>query len=189
VLSPEDQPSIPAGPMGSALGDEAWLQLADPNAVPVDVEGILEQLGVQFGEVSLTDSTVRSVCMLSGSSAAIGINPGFVRGDSLEVRRFSLAHELGHLLLDRDRAVELAIASGPWAPRDLERRANAFAAAFLMPSRLVERLLDQAPSVSPEDQVRLVAAELQAPFTSAIDRLRNLGVLTYEQADRLKDLS
>lgn len=187
VLSTEELPAMPAGPMGSALGDDAWLRLADPNAVPVDVEGILEGLGVQVGEISLTDSTVRSICMLSGSSAAIATNPAFVRGDSLDVRRFSLAHELCHLLLDRDRAVDLAIASGPWAPLDLERRANAFAAAFLMPSQLVARLLAQATSTSPEDRVGLVADALQTPFTSAVDRLRNLGVLTYDQADRLKD--
>jgi Zn-dependent peptidase ImmA (M78 family) len=186
VLSAEEYPATPAGPMGSALGDDAWLALADSDAIPVDVEGVLDRLGVQVGEISLTDSTVRSVCLLSGSSAAIATNPAFVRGDSQEVRRFSLAHELCHLLFDRNRAVDLAIASGPWAPRDLERRANAFAAAFLMPSQLVERLVAQAAPTSPEDLVRLVANSLQTPFTSAVDRLRNLGVLTYEQADRLK---
>lgn len=54
-------------------------------------------------------------------------------------RRFTLAHEFCHLLFDRDVGAHLAIASGPWAPHDVERRANAFAAMFLMPNGLVWR--------------------------------------------------
>lgn len=43
---------------------------------------------------------------------------------SVESGRFDAAHELAHLCLDRE---------GPATGKDVERRANAFAAAFLMP--------------------------------------------------------
>lgn len=179
----------PAGPMGSALGDDAWDVLADAGSTPVEVENILAGLGVVIDDIVLTDPSVRSICMLSGGGAAVAINPSFAHGEAPAVRRFSLAHELCHLLFDRERAVSLAIASGPWAPRDLEQRANAFAAAFLMPSSLVAALVADADAQEPAALARLVADELNVPYTSAIDRLRNLGVLTHDQADQLKNRS
>ena len=58
--------------------------------------------------------------------------------DTYSGRRFTLAHELCHLLYDRSYGWQLAIASGPWAPRDLERRANAFAKTS--PTATIEHL-------------------------------------------------
>ncbi len=116
----------------------------------------------------------------------MAINPSFAHGEAPEVRRFSLAHEFCHLLVDRERATSLAIASGPWAPRDLEQRANAFAAAFLVPSPLVGELVRGSTSHAPRDVAGHVAKELEVSFTSAVDRLRNFGVLTPSEADRLK---
>jgi len=187
AASNEGLSALQPGPMGSALGDDAWANLADATVRPVDIEGIVEKLGIHVSDIELSDPNVRSICVLSGDRAAMAINPSFAHGEALEVRRFSLAHELCHLLVDRERAVSLAIASGPWAPRDLEQRANAFAAAFLMPSPLVGGLVGESESDDPSDLARLVAARLMVPFTSAVDRLRNLGVLTPSQADRLKD--
>jgi Zn-dependent peptidase ImmA (M78 family) len=57
-------------------------------------------------------------------------------------QRFTLAHEYGHLLLHRNRAEiwerDLFRANTPE-----ERQANAFAAAFLMPKPLIERMYDE----------------------------------------------
>lgn len=47
--------------------------------------------------------------------------------------RFTLAHELAHLVYDRLAGTWLAQASGPWTPPGRESRANAVAAALLMP--------------------------------------------------------
>src|SRR3990167_5249780 len=46
-------------------------------------------------------------------------------------RRFSYAHEYAHALLDRDRPVTVTSADN--AAELIEKRANAFATAFLMP--------------------------------------------------------
>ena len=54
-------------------------------------------------------------------------------------QRFTLAHEYGHLLLHRDRA-EIWERDIFRANSDEERQANAFAAAFLMPKPLIERM-------------------------------------------------
>lgn len=71
--------------------------------------------------------------------------------DSLEVRRFTAAHELGHLLLHpeldsvhRDRPIDQCVARPP-----LERAADRFAAEFLMPpgwlASVVERMFGKVP--------------------------------------------
>jgi Zn-dependent peptidase ImmA (M78 family) len=54
-------------------------------------------------------------------------------------RRFSFAHEYGHALMDRDRRVQVTTTRNS---EDLvEMRANAFAAAFLLPANGVEHFL------------------------------------------------
>jgi hypothetical protein len=101
-------------------------------------------------------------------------------------RRFTLAHELCHLLHDRNVGARLAVASGPWAPRGVERRANAFAAMFLMPPDLVTRTLaaDPEPVYSPGG-VRFFADALQVSLRAAVNHLHNLGLLDEPERDRL----
>jgi Zn-dependent peptidase ImmA (M78 family)/DNA-binding XRE family transcriptional regulator len=55
---------------------------------------------------------------------------------------FTLAHEYGHLLLHRNRA-EVGERDLFRANKPEERQANAFAAAFLMPKLLIERMYDE----------------------------------------------
>jgi Zn-dependent peptidase ImmA (M78 family)/transcriptional regulator with XRE-family HTH domain len=54
-------------------------------------------------------------------------------------RRFSFAHEYGHALMDRDRRVQVTTTRN--SDDLVERRANAFAAAFLLPVSGVEHFL------------------------------------------------
>ncbi len=54
-------------------------------------------------------------------------------------RRFSFAHEYGHVLMDRDR--DLQVTSTANSGELVEKRANAFAAAFLLPTSGVEHFL------------------------------------------------
>lgn len=48
-------------------------------------------------------------------------------------RRVTLAHEIGHLLIDRKRALPVGEVLGGAAPEYPEKRARAFAAEFLLP--------------------------------------------------------
>ena len=79
----------------------------------VDVEAILERLGVDVAEASLSDRSVRGVA-IAGPHHRSGIvwnrNSHF-NADS-RGRRFTLAHELCHLLFDRSVGQRLAVASG-----------------------------------------------------------------------------
>ncbi|GAB3425805.1 helix-turn-helix domain-containing protein [Flindersiella endophytica] len=54
-------------------------------------------------------------------------------------QRFTIAHELGHLLARDDQKLHVDEDVSDSAGRETEVRANAFAAAFLMPRRLLQR--------------------------------------------------
>ncbi len=101
-------------------------------------------------------------------------------------RRFTLARELCHILYDRSYGAHLGIASGPWAPANVEKRANAFAAMFLMPTELVGEAIRAltVPLGSPQG-VWQVAKRLQTSFTSTVDHLSNLGYLDESTRDSI----
>jgi hypothetical protein len=66
------------------------------------------------------------------------------------------------MLFDRGYGARLAIASGPWAPRDVEARANAFGAMLLMPT------------------------ELHTSYKATLEHLKNLNFLSEEEHDRIE---
>ena len=47
------------------------------------------------------------------------------------------------MLYDGGTKRPLGLVDGPWAPEGIEQRANSFAAMFLMPLALVDRLRDE----------------------------------------------
>ncbi|MGW0854883.1 ImmA/IrrE family metallo-endopeptidase [Streptomyces sp. NPDC002690] len=153
----------------------------------VDIEEFVDSLGIQQKSIRLADVNVRG-CSLVGPQhvPTIALNSSYVRGNSVRVNRFSIAHELCHLLYDRDRGKRLAIASGPWAPVNIERRANAFAAMFLMPTPLLQEAISASPdSVSTVEGVAFVANRLQVSFHAAVEHLFNLTFMTEEEKQAL----
>ena len=154
----------------------------------VDVEAILERLGVDVVEASLSDSAVRGVA-LAGPHHRSGIvwnrNSHF-NADS-RGRRFTLAHELCHLLFDRSVGQRLAVASGPWAPPSLEQRANAFAAMLLMPTETVRTVVTGMNELIATGQgISMVAGRLQTGFLATLWHLRNLGFVDDSSRQRIE---
>jgi Zn-dependent peptidase ImmA (M78 family) len=156
------------------------LEELKPRGHWVDIQGILEKLEVPVSDVTLEDSSIRGVSVAGDHHRfTVCINPAYHDGDGSEVRRFTLAHELCHLLFDRGEDRKVAVASGPWAPRDIERRANAFAAMFLMPPDLVRRACRDASSLSTLDGVSEVAHKLHMSVTATIHHLANLNIIDW----------
>lgn len=86
-------------------------------------------------------------------------------------------------LAAREHADELAIVTGPWAPLGIEQRANAFAAAFLMPTWLLRDALATAEAPADDPQtIRVASEELRVSASSLIDRLYNLDEVTIDDA-------
>ena len=128
-------------------------------------------------------------------------------------RRFSFAHEHGHALMDRDEPATITSAHN--AKMRTEQRANAFAAAFLMPeegvrdflynlgkgrgTRREEAAVDAVTEEGIQGQLRsparsqnvtyadvaLLAWHFEVSYTAAVWRLRGLNLVSQEQAQAL----
>jgi Zn-dependent peptidase ImmA (M78 family) len=132
-------PHRPPWKQGYALAQEWTVEEREPdNRNAVDIESHLERQGVVVKKLELSDSSIGAVSMArKGKRPIIAVNWSNPRNKSPRGRRFTLAHELCHLLYDRNRGVDFHFVSGEWAPIEIEKRANAFAAGLLMADELV----------------------------------------------------
>lgn len=176
---------------GYALGQDVLdrLSVARDIPEPVDLDELRRQLGVSLREIELEDASIRAVS-IGGDTyrPTVVLNSRHRTNQYPSGRRFSIAHEVCHLLFDRGCVREVALPSGPWAPRDIERRANAFAAMFLMPPGRVTAMANMIPhSPTSPEFVEAVAARLQTSFSATVEHLHNLGLLSDEDRDMLRD--
>lgn len=125
-----------------------------------DVTDLLESQGVRTGVVELPGDI--SGMTLSDSKAGIFVVVNQRHGDAR--RRFSMCHEYGHVLMDRDRFG--AVSREGNRDEIAEVRANAFAASFLMPAEGVRQFIaglgkgrPSRASVSVYDEKGVIDAE------------------------------
>lgn len=174
-----------------------------------DLSELLESQGVRTGAVALPEniSGLTMVDSTIGVFVVINANHAAVR------QRFSLAHEYGHVLMDRDRAGAISRAEN--RADLLEVRANAFAAEFLMPaegiaqfvlafgkgaaSRAQIAVFDEEEALQVEQRaapgsqdiqlydVALLAHHFGASRISALYRVKNLRLIDEREFQRLKD--
>jgi Zn-dependent peptidase ImmA (M78 family) len=158
---------------------------------PVDIEKHLTHFGVVVSDVTLGDEDIGGVAVArSGLAPLILVNTTNPRNAYPSGRRFTLAHELCHLLHDRDRARNVALISGPWAPPGIEKRANAFAARLLMPGALLDAAFAEqgAKAHNPSfEQLVAVAQQLDVSVDALAHHMANLGYLSPAHRDRLLD--
>jgi Zn-dependent peptidase ImmA (M78 family)/transcriptional regulator with XRE-family HTH domain len=178
-------------------------------AAPIgDLSELLESQGVRTGVVALPEniSGLTLVDRALDAFVVINANHAAVR------RRFSLAHEYGHVLVDRDRTGAISRAEN--RSDLLEVRANAFAAEFLMPaegvvhfvlafgkgaaSRNQIAVFDEAEAVQVEQRavpgsqdiqlydVALLAHHFGASRIAALYRVKNLRLIDEREFQRLK---
>lgn len=160
-----------------------------PNVDAVDIEAILTSLGVTIGEITLEDEHVRAVAIAGPDyRPTVLLNHGHRSNGHAYGRRFSLAHELCHLLFDRAFAREIAFASGPWAPRDVERRANAFAAMLLMPpDRIAQIVASSQHRLGSRELAFEVANRLRTGYAAVVEHMCNLSFIADYDRDGLLD--
>lgn len=104
-------------------------------------------------------------------------------------QRFTLAHELGHLLAGDDQGVHLDkdVYDRSQAKDPSEQRANAFASAFLMPSELLRSAA--GPGGLTEDGFAALACDLQVSPSALAIRLQRLRIVDAGTADRFKKIT
>lgn len=105
--------------------------------IPVDVEGLARELGIQVTTATLPDDVSGKIeCELDRACTMI-VNAGH----SVTRRRFTIAHEIAHFVLHRDLIGDGVIDDGLYRSATLsgtvERQANRYAASILMPQQFV----------------------------------------------------
>jgi Zn-dependent peptidase ImmA (M78 family) len=133
----------------------------------------------------LKTSTIRGIAIAgSGYSPTILVNNTSDYNVNEAGKRFTLAHELFHLLYDRGFARRVTHVSGPWAPPSIEKRANAFAAMLLMPRSLVRRSLGAGRVDA--NTVASAANTLQVGISALVEHLYNISMIDETTRDSLR---
>lgn len=174
-----------------------------------DVVGLIAEQGVWASGAGLPANMSGLFLRHASIGLAILVNARHARAR----RRFSYAHEYAHALLDRERTVTVSSADN--AAEFVEKRANAFAAAFLMPrggvaemlvaldkgqpSRVDESVFDAATGGHFDAQLRpaprsqrityqdaaMLAHRFGASYQAAVYRLLSLRHVSRAECDQL----
>lgn len=152
---------------------------------PVPVDALARHVGAELSYRSL-EGDISGLLYRDEGRKVIGVNAL----DAPTRQRFTIAHEIGHLLLHPghtvivDKLVKVnfrATASMPVARREEERQANEFAAELLMPERLVKGfasdMVGDSLLFSKDDLVRALAQRFDVSPIAMEYRLVNLGLL------------
>jgi len=173
---------------GYGLADE-WAERAGLAGIPggfVDVEGHLRDLGVSVADIELSDRGTSGLAVQPvGAAPRVVVNLRNPKCRYPTGRRFALAHELCHLIHDREVGRALALISGPWASREVEMRANAFAAELLMPYSVL-RDACQALAAPPDTaSIVAMAQRLHVSRNALVHHLCNVRLIDEVTRDDL----
>jgi Zn-dependent peptidase ImmA (M78 family)/transcriptional regulator with XRE-family HTH domain len=150
-----------------------------------DLTTVVEEAGLRVIGADLPENDLDgAILFVAEHEAAVAL----INRAKLSLRqRFTLAHEYGHLLLHRNRAEiwerDLFRANTPE-----ERQANAFAAAFLMPKPLIERMYEEYGFSRKRKQLPMygwlvMMRRLQVSPHALAWRLYNLGYIHESERD------
>lgn len=194
---------------GQRIAEQERRRLGLGTAPIADLAELIASQGVWASGAELPDSMSGLFLCHPDIGLAILVNARHVRAR----KRFSYAHEYAHALLDRDRTVTVSSADN--AAELVEKRANAFAAAFLMPadgaaevlksldkgqpSRIEQTVFDAATGGRIEGHLRpaprsqrityqdaaITAHHFGASYQAAVYRLRSLRHVSQPECEEL----
>lgn len=175
---------------GVALADDALARLAaagTPAVGGLDTADLLQAMerafGVDVAKIRLPDG-------IDGAAwQADGFRLIMIAPTEVPTRqRFTLAHELGHILARDAQDLLTETQLSPGRQKDLtEVRANVFAANLLMPrSEISAAVLDNGVT---DEQLTTLVVRFQVSPSALAARLAQLGVIASETADRLRGLT
>ena len=167
---------------GEQTAVEERQRLGIGNAPIADVSELIASQGIWASGVGLPNEISGVFLRHPSIGFAILVNSSHPKGR----KRFSYAHEYAHALLDRNR--NIAVSSTGNSSEMVERRANAFAAAFLMPRNGVYealRSLDKGLPSRQEQTIFDVAsgghtdAEFRSPARSQRINYKDIAMLAH----------
>lgn len=145
----------------------------------VDLIQVAERLGIRYKEENLEEGLSGYLKQLDNNSATYEIVVNACH--SSKRKRFTIAHELGHFfmhkhLISRSAQPAFRAEAGTKKKNDLikpyhEVEANRFAAAILLPEKLVREKFDEGMNINE------IAEFFDVSATATGYRLKNLGLI------------
>lgn len=159
---------------------EELLVECDALRLPIDLAKISKHLKVRVVEEDLDDD-VSGLLVLKNKSAAIAVN----REHALNRQRFSVAHEIGHFRLHADKQdvfvdrahVYYRNKRSATGEEKMEIEANGFAAALLMPTKLLQKDLEDTHGTITDRDISNLANRYGVSEQAMSFRLANLGYI------------
>ena len=132
--------------------------------LPVAVGAIAKDLGLTILKSTMPGSVSGEIRESEGV-VTIKVN----RHDVKERQRFTIAHEIAHFLLHRERLASGITDDVLYRSRlsdDLEREANRLAADIIMPASLIQEALDIHSALKPDERYKKIAELAQVSLAA-----------------------
>lgn len=170
---------------------EKLLEEAGCLKLPINIDKCASHLNIVINPMDLEDE-VSGFLILDNGNNHIGYN----KAHSVVRTRFTIAHELGHFMLHSKSDTSVFIEKNESSKQKIlyrnqasstgeslkEREANSFAAALLMPKKLIEVEVDSIKSsLNDIDKIiKKLASKFQVSEIAMNIRLANLHLLDYD---------
>ncbi len=191
-LAPVPAPERNAHEPGYAAANAARNQLVRAGPLRSLARLLEDRFDVLVLRHRFADRRVLGAACRSGNARLVAVNIGALVETT---RRFALAHELGHQLLDLDESgvtadeVPERDARAWFEKKPVEKRADAFAAMFLAPATAVAEVAGQPRGIAGYDEakgmVERVRAYVGMGFAATTWHLHNLGYFDQGVAEML----
>lgn len=152
------------------------LESLDEYNIPVSLENVCNKLGILLKSENLLDN-VSGLFVIKDNLSHIVYNSS----ESVERQRFTIAHEIGHFVLHKDKILFIDKNEGVLYRNSesssgevlKEREANSFAAALLMPKSIIQHELSIMPAN--RDVIGHLSERFEVSSQAMSFRLSNLG--------------
>lgn len=175
---------------GVALADDALARLAAAGTPAIDgldtadlVQSLERTFGVDVAKIGMPDGIDGAAWQADGFRLIM-----IARTKVPTRQRFTLAHELGHILARDAQDLLTETQLSPGRQKDLtEVRANVFAANLLMPRDEINAVVREKDVT--DEQLTSLVVRFQVSPSALAARLTQLGVISPETAARLRGLT
>jgi len=153
----------------------------------VDPVPILNEWGVELVDIKV-DPEISAVAVwgrLHGPGVILNSKKNS-RASGINGYRATLAHEICHLIFDRQRSLPVADVMGGLGPQFAEKRANAFAAEFLLPQSSAEEAVRSSDRLEQRFGVSRAIVHHQILNSYAAEQLKPAQVRELEAWARLR---
>jgi Zn-dependent peptidase ImmA (M78 family) len=162
---------------------EKLLKEANCYSLPINVEKCAKHLNVKIKSLELDDDVSGFLLLKDDKTVHIGYN----KNNGKHRVRFTIAHELAHLLLHTkeaklfvDKVVLYRDSKSSTGEILKEREANAFAAALLMPKNLLIEEVEKHKEEKKDKFIVSLAKKFNVSEQAITIRLTNLGLIDYD---------